>query len=154
MTNVRHLEGLHCPVCKQESELLIAGAGLFAITDDAIGEACSGVTFDSEALTACPRCDYRGPRSDFRKDNPDPPEEKPYAVRILTTKRFSKVYRAATGDHAVRTARKDMDEKGIGIEAECKEDAEYYEYLVDSDFELLTEAEAVALEKAAQGEEE
>lgn len=127
MTNVNCLEGLHCPICKQEDRLQITGVALFEVTDGGTGEPEGGIEWGDESPTHCPSCEYGGTLKDFRKDDPDPSTESSYEVVMYVKKRYTKVYKAVTAPAAIRKAKLERLNAGVDIETAWIEDLEFYD---------------------------
>lgn len=65
MTNDNCLEGLACPKCGNDSELIIEAKTLAAVTDDG-AEAFGDMEWDESSFAQCPECKHHGCLREFR----------------------------------------------------------------------------------------
>jgi len=69
--NTNCLEGLRCPNCGNEDELLVRAEMWVSLTDDGTDPFANstkhrgGVEYDENSDAACPECDYEGALKDF-----------------------------------------------------------------------------------------
>lgn len=88
MANKNNLEGLRCPMCKQEEVLQIHGETLFRVVDDGT-ESHGDVEWDQDAYTRCPECGHEGKLQDFHLSSQiENPPMKTYKVIIYETRKF------------------------------------------------------------------
>lgn len=78
--NVNCLEGLRCPECENEAELVVCARVWVSLTDDGTDpyadstKNCGGTDYDDDSDARCPDCGYTGKLKDFKiktKENED-----------------------------------------------------------------------------------
>lgn len=74
--NTNCLEGLQCPKCKQEDELLVQVREWVSLSDDGTDpyadsvDNMGGPEWEDTSPTICPECKFTGPMKKFKKKNP------------------------------------------------------------------------------------
>lgn len=74
--NTNCLEGMRCPKCGQEDEILVQGTSWLSLKDEgsdfyaASTKGISDVEYHDDSLAACPECDYQGELGDFKVKEP------------------------------------------------------------------------------------
>ena len=73
MPNTNCLEGIRCPGCKQEDEVIIGMVISVSVTDDGTDDLAGDRTWDDDSPCACPECKFQGNVKDFQIENQEEP---------------------------------------------------------------------------------
>jgi phage FluMu protein Com len=73
MPNTDCLEGIRCPGCKQEDELMIELLVSVRITDDGTEDQGGDYEWDDNSPCSCPKCKFLGTIKDFQVESQPKP---------------------------------------------------------------------------------